>query len=361
MMVNRSGHWLQKSSLAVFTGLAAFSANTSVAAPVKTEQVQESIQLTGLPVVRQTITDSKAVFATARSSDKNEARARISGTLVSLNVDEGSRVKRGDLVARIVDKKIRLKMASLDAKIRARKALMQKSKKDLGRGRKLKRSGVITTSRLDELKTTYNVNLDNLKSAQAERAVLVEQMKQGDVLAPSDGRVLKVSVTKGSVVMPGESLVSIAANNYILRLQLPERHARFIKLGDKVVVGARGLDPDEKSVGTGTIIQIYPELKDGRLIADVKIDQPGNYFVGERTLVRITAERRKTIVIPKSYTFKRYGLDYVRLERSGHKPMDIIIQLGSAVITEKNSNKDEVEVLSGLKEGDHILMPKAAT
>ncbi len=360
MLATHSGHKLQKSALALSLGFASLVLLAPVSVSAETSHIEKSNHIfKGYPVKKQLITDSKTVFATVRSADKNEARARLGGTVVALNVDEGSSVKRGDLIGKIVDKKIKLQMASLDAKIRASKALLAKTKKDLSRGRKLKRTGVITTSKLDSLKTNYNVNLDNLKSAQAERAVLVEQMKQGDVLAPSDGRVLKVSVTKGSVVMPGESLVSLAANNYILRLQLPERHARFIKLGDKVLVGARGLDPEEKSIGTGTISQIYPELKDGRLIADVKIDRPGNYFVGERTLVRIAAEKRKTILIPKNYTFKRYGQDYVRLERAGHAPMDIIIQLGSAVMIDGNS--DKVEVLSGLKEGDHILKPKAAS
>ncbi len=335
-------------------GFIALSNTPSLASTIKTDPFQK-VEFSGRPVVMQTITDSKTVFATARSADTTEARSRLSGTLVSLTVDEGSQVKRGQLIAKIVDKKLKLKMASLDALMRAGKARLDKTAKDLKRGRTLKARGVVTQAKIDGLKTAYSVAVDNLQSAKAERAVLVEQMKQGDVLAPTDGRVLKVSVTKGSVVMPGESLVSIAANQYILRLQIPERHARFIKIGDAVIVGARGLDPDEKSIGTGRISQIYPELRNGRLIADVEIGQLGNYFVGERTLVRIAAEKRKTIIIPKDYSFKRYGLDYVKLERAGHKPMEIIVQLGSSVMLGANANK--IEVLSGLKVGDHILKP----
>ncbi len=61
------------------------------------------------------------------------------------------------------------------------------------------------------------------------------------MLAPAAGRVLKVPVTEGSVMMAGESVATIAANEYLLRLELPERHARFMKKGDPVRIGARGL------------------------------------------------------------------------------------------------------------------------
>src|SRR5271166_1605338 len=38
----------------------------------------------------------------------------------------------------------------------------------------------------------------------AERAVIEQQLAEGDVLAPTSGRVLKVPVTPGTVVLPGE-------------------------------------------------------------------------------------------------------------------------------------------------------------
>ena len=60
-------------------------------------------------------------------------------------------------------------------------------------------------------------------------AVITQQVEEGDVLAPAQGRVLTIPVTVGAVVMPGETIAKIAANAYVLRLELPERHARFIE------------------------------------------------------------------------------------------------------------------------------------
>ncbi len=329
---------------------------TAQAAPADSgAEAGQSADLQTVEVVRQTIIDDKAVFATVRSSDKAEARARLSGTVVELKVDEGSQVGVGQLIGLVVDNKLKLKLASLDARIKAATARFAKAQKDLRRGRSLKRRGVIASSKLDELKEAFDIAANDRKSVIAERSVLNEQMKQGSVYAPANGRVLKVHVTKGSVVLAGESLATIAANQYILRLELPERHARFIKKGDTVMVGARGLDPVEKAAGTGIISQVYPELQNGRVIADVEIAKLGNYFVGERALVRIAADKREALVIPRGYSFKRYGLDYVRLVHRDGKPLDVVVQLGEPVVLGKG--RGGIEVLAGLRAGDRLVRP----
>ncbi len=337
------------------SGSPLFAADKEKAGAAADTEVDGSVMPETVPVILQTIIDDKAVFATVRSSDKAEARARLSGTVVELKVDEGSQVKTGQLIGRVVDNKLQLTLASLDARIKAASARLSKAEKDLRRGRQLKRRGVIAAARLEELKEAYDIASNDRKSVVAERSVLAEQMKQGSVYAPANGRVLKVNVTKGSVVLAGESLASIAANQYILRLELPERHARFIKKGDTVMVGARGLDPVEKAAGAGIISQVYPELQNGRVVADVEIPHLGNYFVGERALVRIAADKRKAIVIPPGFSFKRYGLDYVRLARKGDKPLEIVVQLGEPVLLGRG--RGGIEVLAGLRPGDRLVRP----
>lgn len=115
-----------------------------------------------------------------------------------------------------------------------------------------------------------------LKSAEAERAVITQQVEEGTVLGPAQGRVLTIPVTVGAVVMPGEAIAKIAANAYVLRLELPERHARFMKTGDPVIIGGRELAASDAPLGKGMISLVYPELQDGRVIADAQADGLAN-------------------------------------------------------------------------------------
>lgn len=300
------------------------------------------------------IDDLKSVFATVRSHDRIEARVRTPGTIATLKVERGDAVTAGQVLAVVADPKIALKIKALDAQILAARSRVDTAKADLDRAEALKAKGVTAQARVDQSQTTFDVASNDLKAAQAELSVVKTQISEGEVLAPAAGRVLQVPVTEGSVVLAGESIATIAANGFLLRLELPERHARFIKLGDVVSVGARGLSDPKAAVASGRIVKVYPELTDGRVIADAEVPQLGDYFVGERVQVWISAGKRKAIVVPASAVFKRFGLDYVRVDTAKGVAEDVVVQTGRVVA---DAREPGIEILSGLADGDKVLLP----
>jgi multidrug efflux pump subunit AcrA (membrane-fusion protein) len=171
-------------------------------------------------------------------------------------------------------------------------------------------------------------------------------MREGNVLAPAAGRVLRVAVTEGSVVMPGETVAVIATENYILRLYLPERHARFIRVGDEVLVGARGLEAAASGMSRATIKQVYPEMVQGQVVADVSAAGLGDYFVGERTRVFVATGRRPAVVVPAKYLYEKFGVTFAKLKSGA----EITVRVGMPV-------EGGVEVLSGLRPGDELVAP----
>jgi len=299
-------------------------------------------------VVTSTIDDMKAVFATVETADVIRARARIGGTLGKLTIDEGSRVKKGQVIATVGDPKLELRMNALKARIQSVESRRKLARTDLERAKKLYKSGTIPQSRLDQAETAQDVVEREYAALSADLSVISEQQGEGVVLAPADGRVIKVYVTEGSVLLPGEVVATIAAKGYILRLMLPERHARHIAEGDTVQIGGHGLAGDDGIGKVGHITQVYPELRQGRVVADVTAEGIGDYFVGERVSVYVSTGKRKTIVIPFGYTMLRYGLTFVRLKNGN----EIVVQTGQKLA-------NGVEILSGLNPGD-VLVPADA-
>jgi len=301
-------------------------------------------------------TELKAVFGRVESRDVVPARARLGGTIVSLDVEEGTAVKAGDVVALIVDDKLALQLDAIDARLKALDAELQNALAELDRAKKLLESGVSTKSKVEALQTQYDVLTSQVTAAQAERAVLVQQGAEGKVIAPAPGRVLSVPVTKGSVVMPGETVARIAGGGYFLRLSLPERHAAAIREGDIVLVGERGIGSAEaafEKTRRGRLVKVYPEIDGGRVIADVEVDGLGDFFVGERTLVWIPVGKRRVIGVPPAALSNRYGVDYVTVA-GGQAPIDV------AVITGETFDEGQgplVEVLTGLADGDTVVLP----
>ncbi len=333
-----------------------------IAIPVQTfsaeREVPPATQVNGTTPfqVRQSkVRDRKAVFATVRSTDKVDARARIAGTIANLSVDEGSQVKEGEVIAVVGDQKLVLRLKSLDARVEGLISRVANAESELQRAEQLIGRGVTTAQRLDQLRTVLDVARTNLTSARADRSVIQQQLEEGAVPAPASGRVLRVNVTEGAYVMPGESIAAIAANRYVVRLELPERHARFIKKGAEIIVGTRGLGPDREPVGKGKISQVYPELEDGRVVADAEVQGIGDYFVGERALVWVGVGERDAVVIPRSLVFTRFGIDYVRLLPGKGAPQDVVVQLGRP--SQADSIPNGVEVLAGLRAGDRLVAP----
>lgn len=292
------------------------------------------------------IQDRKAVFATVESIDQLAARARIGGTIAELTVDEGDMVEAGQRIALVGDDKLALQMNAIDARVASLQAQLNQGRTDLNRAEQLRRQGVIPQARLDEARTQVRVLERNVESARAERSVVAEQADQGAVLAPAPGRVLSVPVQDGSVVMPGETIAVIAADSYVLRMELPERHARFLKEGDAVQVGPRGLEETTATADLreGRIVQVYPRLTNGRVVADVEVAGLGDFFVGERALVYVSTGERRTFVVPEAYLHRRWGLTYTTLADG----TEIVVQPGQPVA-------GGIEILSGVRPGDTLL------
>jgi RND family efflux transporter MFP subunit len=300
-------------------------------------------------VKRQSVYDMKSLFAVVQTVDVTQGRARIGGLLVELLVDEGDTVVAGQKIARVQDVKQKLQIAAYGSKLRSLEARLHLAESTLTRINRLFERGKISEANLDEAQTEVNVISADIAEVKADQAVVRESQIEGDVLAPAGGRVLNVNVTRGTVVLRGEAIAEIAAESYILRLMLPERHARFIKRGDSVLVGERGMldagfvSEDDVS-RQGTIYQVYPELDNGRVVADVTVDDIGDFFVGERVRVWVSAGARQAFIIPLEYMHRRYGLSFVRLA-SG---VEVVIQPGLEI-------EGGIEILSGLREGDVLV------
>jgi len=306
-----------------------FGAATAAAVPLLVQPVE--------------VTDFKAVFASVEPVDRTLARSRIAGTVVELAVDEGSRVEAGETVARVEDPKLASELAAIDAQIRALEAQRALAATELERARELRARQAIPQARLDEAEASFRVVEGNLAAKRAERAVVEQRIAEGEVPAPRAGRVLHVRVTEGTYVLPGEPVAEIAVERYLLRARLPERHARFVRAGDRVRIGPRGLGPGEP-VGEGRIVEVYPELEAGRVVVDIEADGLGDYFVGERARIEIATGVRQVFLIPPEYIATRFGVDFVKLE-SGR---EVVIQRGV-------TREGRVEVLAGLRAGDRLL------
>lgn len=303
-----------------------------------------------LTVEESIVVDYRPVIARIEAGDTATARSRLQGVVTRLNVVEGQIVKAGEVVAIVTDETLAPQLSSLSSRIEGLKSQARQSEEDLARNEGLLARGFYPKARLDEERTALDVLRRNLASAEAERRALAARESEGRILAPADAHVTDVNVVQGSVVSPGDVLASFATVNGIVRLALPERHAATISEGETISLR---LPSRSDEIRTATIMRVYPELRQGSVIADATVQGGLTALFGERVDVLAPVGERRAIRIPKEYVSTRFGVDFVRVA-VGERFVDAPVALAAPLVDDTG----QYEILSGLKPGDKIQKPE---
>lgn len=295
------------------------------------------------PVV---ITEWKSVFGRVEVRDRVPARSRLGGTLVSLTVTEGAMVSEGEVIAEVDDRKLGIQLEATDAQIGVLKAQLVNARTELTRGEDLLQRGVTTVARLDSLRTQVEVLNSRIEVANAERRVIEQQAAEGAVLAPISGIVLRVPVTRGAVIQPGETIAEVGGGGVFLRLAVPERHAGHLQEGAEIVIA------HEDGSRHGRLDKIFPQIENGRVIADVEVEGLEGLLVDARVLVRLPVGERMALMVPVEAVLTRFGLDFVPVRHDDGVVLRNVVIGQTALV-------DEVEmrqILSGLRAGDIVAL-----
>jgi len=317
--------------IALFAAMTAAGLTAAQAADLKLEAVS--------------IPEMKAVYGQIQPRNSVLARARLGGTVVTLNVTEGDLVKTGDVIAEVKDDKIDFQIKAVDAQLQGLNASMNDAQVELDRADRLVRSGATSTQRLDQLRTQLDVITNQVRQAEAQRSLLVQQTSEGAVLAPSDGRVISVPVTSDAVVMAGETVATIAGGGFFLRLAIPERHAHELSQGAPIRIEAGGETLE------GELVKIYPQIEGGRVTADVEVEGLDTDFVAARVLVELPVGERQALLVPTASLTNRAGIDFVAV-REGEAIVERAVVAGKTIEFE---GAPKIEILSGLAAGDVVV------
>lgn len=303
----------------------------------------------GLIIVEQrTAPDYKTVAAVLTNRDIGDARARISGTVQRLLVREGDQVRRGQLLAIVADQRLALEAQAGNAGVAAAEATAERARGDLQRAQFLFERGVYAQARMDAVQAEARAAEAQLRAARAQAGAAGAVAAQGRVHAPADGRVTRLPIPQGAVVMPGDIVVAISTGARVLRIELPEGEASALREGQDIRIVSDG----DAEVRTARVRQVYPAIDNGLVTADLDASSLEGEFIGARVRVLAPAGEREAFVIPATYIVTRYGVDYVRLWRNG-AIVEAPVQRGAPTPMEGMENG--IEILSGLRQGDQII------
>jgi RND family efflux transporter MFP subunit len=281
---------------------------------------------------------------------KPVVRAKAAGTLLSLAVAEGSRVKAGQPLGTIDLSDLQSRAAERAAGVDSAKARVVEAERQHNSNIDLEKQRFISTNALESSRATLEAARAQLKSAQAQWATSSLSIREAALAAPISGVVGKRSVLPGEKVSAEQELLTVVD---LAELELAgvvgTHQVSMLKPGQKLSVRVEGATTPVE----GRIDRIAPsaELGTRGIRVVVVLANPNEAFRAGQyaSAIVLLDDGAQRLTLPVTAVGQSSGQDFVwTLERG--------VLVRRIVITGRRDDTiGRVEVTQGLKPDAQVL------
>lgn len=352
------------------------------AKPAAAPQASERVSGLRLAVVhRENVSREIEAPGTVASVRTAQIGARTMGTVQQVLVREGDYVKQGQLLAQLDEREMASRQSSArlaieeaaaareeaERAVTAAQAQADVAQKTLERFRALREKNAVAPQEFDEVEAKQRATAASVEAArarqrqaqaawqraQSESSVAETVASYARIVAPFDGVVLRRTVEPGSTAMPGQPLLLLEdASKYRLEVMVSASEAAGIVRGSKARVR---LDAFPEQEYQGTVAELEAGADPASQTERVRLDLPRSPAMRSGLFGRAWFHRgeRQAIMLPRTAIIERGQLRGVYVADPAEMLRWRVITLGAGM-------GDRVEVLSGLGEGERIVLEPGA-
>jgi RND family efflux transporter MFP subunit len=187
---------------------------------------------------------SSAVTGTLDAREQVAVAPKASGTLVTITVDENSKVKKGDLLFRLDSANAVLMKKSAATQLSGAKLQLKTAQREYDRISGLVAQNALPAAQLDQLEAQVDGAKVQIAAAQNSIAMANKQISDATVRSPLSGVVIKklMSVGEYATMMPPSPVLIIQDQSSLeVKFHLPERSLSELKQGDPVTITVASL------------------------------------------------------------------------------------------------------------------------
>lgn len=334
------------------------------------------------PTVERGRSADATVVATGYLESRRQAKigARAVGRVQTLNVEEGTRVKKDDILAVLEHSDLDASLAATAANlaravaaVEEQKVLIQQNLREFERATGLMASRSISKTEFDQAKFDYESSLARLKSMEADvslsqaRQQEAQQIKENMFIrAPFDGTVISKDAEVGESIMPGGmgeasgrgSAVTIADLEHLeVDCDVKEDYIARVAVGQAAEVAVDAV-PGHRF--QGTVRKIIPMGDRARATIKVKVsitDADSRLFPNMSSTVyflpsansKETESEQDRIFCPKESVIRDEQSELVWVvDEKDHA------QIARVVVG--NTRDDRTEILRGLSGDERVIV-----
>ena len=307
---------------------------------------------------------------------KAAVASKITGRIVSINVEEGNHVKKGDLIARLENEDVTAMYEQARANLDAARAGLEQAKAELhdadvtfNRYKELMKSELVSKNDYDSAEARYKKAVAAVAEAQASINANKAALSGAEVSleytlirAPFDAVVLTKNADIGDIVTPlgaaenAKAAVVTIADMRSLQVEadVSESNLQYVKLGQPCEIQLDAF-PDSRFRGSVHMIVPTADRSKASVMIKVKFLDSNNRILPEMSAKVAFLQRPVTPEEQKPRTV----INSAAIIKNGSKKTVFLIRGGHAVETQLSTGEqfgDMLEVLSGVEAGDKVVL-----
>ena len=333
--------------LPLLAGACGGSRASQAAAPlsVRVAEVRESRTPRGVPAVG-------AVEPIRRASPAS----RLMGTVVAAPFEEGDRVSAGQVLVRIDDRDLAARRTQVESRVGEAEVLLRDAETNLARMRTLEAERAIAGIQLEQAQTGQARAAAGVESARAALRELEANAAYGTITAPFAGEIVRKNLSVGDVATPGVPLFVLEDLSRIRVIaSVGEAAAARLRPGESVPVEIEAAGARAVGVVEAVVPASRPPVTGFRV--NVVLSRPSAAVISGMTATVLVpsdepdAGRAVRLLVPRE-----------ALVRRGQMVGLFVVDGGTARLRWVRIGLEEgdaVEVLSGLRGGEQIVVGEA--
>lgn len=312
---------------------------------------------------KSAVPDWFEAVGTVRAVQTTQVASQMMGNIVEVRAHEGDQVQAGQVLAVIDDSQPRAAVQQSTAVTLAAQKEVVAAESDftlaestLKRYQQLFDKKSVSPQEFDEIKARHasaEARREMARAGQAQADAALSQARTSlgyaHIRAPFAGVVTEKKADVGTMAAPGTPIFTIEdTRRYRLEATVDERDLGFVRIGQAVPVL---LDAHGDSAFQGKTVQIVPAADPGSRSFLVKIDLPADRRLrsGLFGRARISRGQRTALLIPQTALVERGQLQGVYVVGANGEARLSYVTVG-------RRDEQHTEVLSGLQEGDKVIV-----
>lgn len=284
---------------------------------------------------------------TVKAKTTSIVASRMMGTVTTVKVKAGDRVRAGQVLATVDDSDIVQKVKAAEKGVEAAKQQKTLANSTYQRYRNLHEDKALTGQELDQVETQKRIA--DMEYERAEAMHQEARVYQGytRVIAPVAGVVTEKKIDPGSMAVPGMPLFTIEdTSGYRIEANLDEKHTGRVKQGMEARISIDALGRETKGVITEVVPSVDPMTRTFLVKISVSGEGLRNGFYGK---ISIPAGMREVLLVSKKAIVEKGQLTGLYVVGADSVVTYRLIRAGRIY-------GDKVEVLSGLNPNEKIIV-----